>query len=385
MNFPTIFNIKDILPAIEGRDAFIQIDRGEYTVVDYILDDFPGMDDPSTPLLKECRGIIFNKDGNIIRRPLHKFFNLSQKDEAMIDQIDISKPHTVLEKLDGSMIAPFIIEGRLAWGTRKGETDVAEMIQPFLEANPTYVEFARNCCDIDWTPVFEFCSRKNQIVIDYGPEDRLVLIALRNMITGRYFTYSELVNIAQLWKLDVVQPWTAPVTDLTEFASFVKDAVDLDEGFVIAFDDGFRVKIKTANYVAMHRVKDSISDERAVVSLILNSGLDDCFSFLNDADTKRVRDFEDDVIARMCDAHARLWNIYDMMKGAQKDGIDRKTFALSWVPNYRDYERVILFHCWDKEVGKLELYGMIQEQVKKSLTNTAKWAKIKLELGIGDY
>jgi RNA ligase len=304
----------------------------------------------------------------------------------MIDRIDISKPHTVLEKLDGSMIAPFIIEGRLAWGTRKGETDVAEMIQPFIDANPTYVEFARNCCDIDWTPVFEFCSRKNQIVIDYGPEDRLVLIALRNMITGRYFTYSELVNIAQLWKLDVVQPWTAPVTDLNEFASFVKDAVDLDEGFVVTFDNGFRVKIKTANYVAMHRVKDSISDERAVVSLILNSGLDDCFSFLNEADTKRVHDFEDDVIACMCEAHARLRNIYDLMKGAQKDGtIDRKTFALSWVPNYRDYERVILFQCWDKEVGKLELYGMIKEQVKKSLTSTAKWSKMKHDLSIGDY
>jgi hypothetical protein len=58
---------------------------------------------------------------------------------------------------------------------------------------------------------------------------------------------------------------------------------------------------------------------------------------------------------------------------------------LSWVPNYRDYERVILFHCWDKEVGKLELYGMIQEQVKKSLTSTAKFASMKNMMNIGDY
>jgi RNA ligase len=383
--FPTIFNIKDILPAIEGRDAFIQIDRGDHTIVDYVLDDFPGMDDPNLPLLKECRGIIFDKSGNIIRRPLHKFFNLGQKDEAMINQIDISKPHTVLTKLDGSMLAPYIVDGRLCWGTRKGETEVAEMIKPFLDAHPTYVEFARNCCEDDWTPVFEFCSRKNQIVIDYGPEDRLVLIALRNMITGRYFTYSELVNIARLWNLEVVGALNNPVTDMAEFSEIVKNAVDMDEGFVVAFDDGFRTKIKTANYVAMHKVKDSISDERAVVSLILNSGLDDCFSFLNDADTKRVRDFEDDVIARMCEAHARLWNIYNLMKGAQKDDLDRKTFALSWVPNYRDYERVILFHCWDKEVGKLELYGMIQEQVKKSLTSTAKFASMKNMMNIGDY
>ena len=308
--FPTIFNIRDIEKAIDGRDAFVVIDRGEYKIVDYILDDFPGMDDPSTPLLKECRGIIFNKDGNIIRRPLHKFFNLSQKDEAMIDRIDISKPHTVLEKLDGSMIAPFIIDGRLAWGTRKGETDVAEMIQTFLDANPTYVEFARNCCDIDWTPVFEFCSRKNQIVIDYGPEDRLVLIALRNMITGRYFTYSELANIAQLWKLDVVDALDNPVTDMAAFAERVKDAVDMDEGFVVAFDDGFRVKIKTANYVAMHRVKDSISDERAVVSLILNSALDDCFSFLNEADAARVRAFEEKVTTTLGETLFELMELY---------------------------------------------------------------------------
>ena len=383
--FPTIFNIRDIEKAIDGRDAFVVIDRGEYKIVDYILDDFPGMDDPSTPLLKECRGIIFNKDGNIIRRPLHKFFNLSQKDEAMIDRIDISKPHTVLEKLDGSMIAPFIIDGRLAWGTRKGETDVAEMIQTFLDANPTYVEFARNCCDIDWTPVFEFCSRKNQIVIDYGPEDRLVLIALRNMITGRYFTYSELANIAQLWKLDVVDALDNPVTDMAAFAERVKDAVDMDEGFVVAFDDGFRVKIKTANYVAMHRVKDSISDERAVVSLILNSALDDCFSFLNEADAARVRAFEEKVTTTLGETLFELMELYRFQKLSQTNGMDRKTYALECIPNYRDFERVIMFQCWDAEITKTRMFEKLCEQVRKSLTNTAKWSKMKHDLSIGDY
>lgn len=288
--------------------------------------------------------------------------------------------------IHNSMIAPFVIGDRLAWGTRKGETDVAEMIQPFLDANPTYVEFARNCCEADWTPVFEFCSRKNQIVIDYGSEDRLVLIAMRDMLNGRYFTYSQLANAAKLWKLEVVQPWTAPITNLNEFSSFVKDAVDLDEGFVVAFDDGFRVKIKTENYVRMHRVKDSISDERAVVGLILNSGLDDCFSFLNEADALRVRTFEDKFVAAMSEAFHVLRNRYDLMKGALNDGtLDRKTFALSWVPNFKDYERVILFQCWDKEVGKLEMYGMLQDFVKKSLTSTAKWSKMKYDLNCGDY
>jgi hypothetical protein len=43
-----------------------------------------------------------------------------------------------------------------------------------------------------WTPIFEWCSKTNLIVLSYE-SDQLVLTAMRNMKTGRYMSYAELV------------------------------------------------------------------------------------------------------------------------------------------------------------------------------------------------
>jgi len=130
--FPEIYNIKDVLPAIKDRPEFVVAEKEGYTVVNYNVcfhDTFPdvngefktigSLEERNLPqyqakIRRECRGIIFDsKTGDIIRRPYHKFFNVNEREETQENQINLGHPHVIVEKLDGSMIAPFIVDGQM--------------------------------------------------------------------------------------------------------------------------------------------------------------------------------------------------------------------------------------------------------------------------------
>jgi RNA ligase len=197
--FPIIETIDDILPAIKGRDEFIIADRDDHLIANYLVnfaDTFPNPAEVNDPVVarnyairRECRGITFDKkSGKIIRRVYHKFFNLNERPETSQNNVDFSQDHVVMTKLDGSMIAPFYSEGQLRFGTKMGITEVAGPAEKFAYASRNYIDFSRNLIADGYTPIFEWTSRKQKIVIDY-PEDNLVLTAVRHMITGEYVPY----------------------------------------------------------------------------------------------------------------------------------------------------------------------------------------------------
>jgi tRNA splicing ligase len=62
---------------------------------------------------------VFSKEGKVIARRYHKFFNINEIDETKVENIDTSQPFVILEKLDGSMVSPYISEGKLRFATKK--------------------------------------------------------------------------------------------------------------------------------------------------------------------------------------------------------------------------------------------------------------------------
>ena len=201
MNYkwPIIRTLDDVLPAIKDRQEFIIAERGDYNVVNYLVnlqDTFPSPDtkDPELNRLytirRECRGIIFcAKTGKVISRPFSKFFNIGEKPETATDKIDFSQDHVVLHKLDGSFIRPFrTYDGKLRIGTKMGETEVAAQAGEFFFARPEYVNAGNWACDNNITLIFEWTSLKNRIVVKYD-QDNLVLLAARHNVTGEYLDY----------------------------------------------------------------------------------------------------------------------------------------------------------------------------------------------------
>jgi RNA ligase len=259
--FPTIRNISDVLPAIEGRDEFVVAVKEGYTVINYnvmMADTFPDVLDSSdlranhdhyeienlhARLRRECRGIIFDTaTGDIIRRPFHKFFNANEREETQDHAVDLSQSHAILEKLDGSMIAPFIVNDQLIWGTKMGATEVAEPVEDFVLFNENYSQFARFIIRRGYTPIFEWCSRKQRIVLDYK-EDQLILTAIRDLTTGRYMSLDLVTNTADLYFIPTVRTFE-PQSDMKSFIEYVRLLEDR-EGFVVRFSDGHMLKLCT--------------------------------------------------------------------------------------------------------------------------------------------
>lgn len=186
--FPEIRTLDCVLPYVEGREEFVVAERDDYTVVNYNVEtpDTFRLDLNGGAARRECRGIIFNRDGVIISRPFHKFANVGQWEETQMHNIDMSIPHVIMDKADGSMIRPYYIHGEIVWGTKMGhETEVALKAAAFVEKNLKYHLFAEKCLEEYKTPIFEYVGPDNRIVIDYEQEN-LILLAVRDMVTGEY-------------------------------------------------------------------------------------------------------------------------------------------------------------------------------------------------------
>jgi RNA ligase len=313
-DFPIIRNIDDVLPHIEGRDEFKVMRKDWYTVVNYVValeETFPSVLVSGgsakmrkerlheAAILRECRGLIFDSaSGELLSRPYHKFFNVNEKPETHVNKVNLATPHVLLEKLDGSMIRPIPVPGSDCYefrlGTKKGVTDVAMNAEVWMAQHPNYVDFVRATLARGLTVIFEWCSRKNRIVVDY-PEDRLVLTAIRYCKEGNYLTHDEMrEGWADAFDIDLVKVMELGYDrcDQTQQLIDTIRAWEGEEGIVIRSERGAMVKIKADAYLTLHRSKDAISREKNVINVIVNDQVDDLIPILTESDAQRLRDFQ---------------------------------------------------------------------------------------------
>jgi len=389
--FPTIRNISDVLPAIMGRDEFVVAEKEGYTVINYnvmMADTFPDieyMDEEDiedgwlsvATVRRELRGIIFDTEtGEILRRPFHKFFNVNEREETQDHVVDLSQDHRILEKLDGSMIAPFMIwPGEMVWGTKMGATDVAKPVEEFVEANSNYRQFAKFTISRGYTPIFEWCSRKQRIVLDYK-EDQLILTGIRDITTGRYMSHELMEAHAEAYRIPVVRTWDIGIhmdnKTMSSFVNYVRDLEDV-EGFVVRFSDGHMLKLKCDWYVQIHKAKEKILQDRNIVELILDDKLDDVKAHLPQEDRDRLTQFEAYFNLAVADVVFYLANDLSWIR---EDVIDRKTFALEHAERYDQYMRALIFKNFE-ELEQSKYWADVRNTIRNNLTKTVKYEAIR--------
>lgn len=375
--FPYIETINDVLPSIKDHPEFIVIDKDDYQIIDYVYtteDSFPPVVDYNTAILRECRGIIFDKNGKLIRRNIHKFFNFNQVEETQVDKIDWNRPHAIYEKLDGSNIGSFFINGKCIWGTRKGETEISEYVNEFIKEHPYYLEFAEWMERINYSPSFEYCSKANRVVIEH-PIPKLVLIAIREKNYGSYMDYYHLCKTAEPYNIEVVKQFDFKHENVIEFIKTTRESKDKNlEGYVVKFDN-FWIKCKRDEYVEIHRTKDIIQSEAKVISLILNDVVDDILPLLMDIDKERVLKYQKEFMTT-------LYGISHMMMSELitiKLMYSRKEFSLGPANDIDRTKRSIYYSAWDNHSAE-NIWNIMRSVIRKNLTNANKFAIIKESL-----
>lgn len=297
--FPIISHINDVLPHLEGFDEFKVMVKDGYQVVLYKMQISSSFGNTETLdvtegelIRRECRGLTFDMDGNLIGRKFHKFFNVGERLETMTSNVDLSEPHIILEKLDGSMITPMYINEELQWHTKAGNTDIGKMAGKFVKraVEVAYDPFATRCDFLGYTAMFEYCSRNNRIVLDYQKE-QLILTAIRINETGEYLQYNEMVDFASRYDVPVVDVYKSDDENISTLLNDIAGKTGI-EGIVLRFDNGHMCKIKCDEYILFHRTVSAIGQEKNLWRLVAENKIDDIKSALADDIRVDVEKFE---------------------------------------------------------------------------------------------
>lgn len=327
--FPVIQHINDVLPHIQDAPEISVTVKGDYTVINYqvvMQDTFPDNNEFKSMIRRECRGMIFHTaTGQILRRPYHKFFNINERASTHQDNVDLSQKHVILDKLDGSMISPFICEGQLLWGTRAGVTEVSEQSEEFLRNNPNYANLAILLIQNGHTPMFEWCSRKQRIVLDYGQDDRLVLTGIRNTVTGEYWDKFQEDLIAQQHNVETVKSFDNQ-NNIQDFINHTR-GLENTEGYIARFESGLMFKVKCDWYCQLHKTLEHLVHEKDVIRLILDQKLDDAKAILPEDRIKALDNFSDILHKGIQDLSDKVW--WNTLELSDKYNGSRKDFAMA--------------------------------------------------------
>lgn len=220
----------------------------------------------------ELRGITFVGDKRYLM--LRKFWMLNQTIGSMYDDVKNKEIKRVQDKVDGSMIR-FVRIGDKAIAKTKFsfQSEQAQMAQEIYNTNERLREFVDKTLDLGYAAIFELESPMNRIVVLY-PTTELILLQIRNEETGEYF---DLLHSFKNLSLPPVCSFieTKPLDEYVELCKTLQGK----EGFVITFNDGQMIKLKTDWYLNLHGLVTTGSEQpHKIVQMIMNNQFDDSYS-----------------------------------------------------------------------------------------------------------
>lgn len=210
-----------------------------------------------TETTRLCRGLIYRTDTmEIVARPFAKFFNYGEPEASAVD---LFAPVVVTDKMDGSL-------GILYREPNSGLWSIATRGAFHSEQAEHATELYRRKYAGKWEPtdgftyLFEVIYPANRIVLHYEFDDLVCLGAICH-ITG-------LSADSPLW------PWGQPLYfEHRCLADALRAPLRPNaEGLVVYFPlTGERVKIKQADYMALHRVITGTTVRRLWTFLAVNA------------------------------------------------------------------------------------------------------------------
>jgi RNA ligase len=303
-----------------------------------------------------ARGLVtLDETGEILARPWAKFFNLEESHlYTPTDKFE------VYEKVDGSLIIAFYLWGE--WVIASSGSFISDHAQV---AKRLFDEFDTSSLDIETTYLFELTAPFSRVVVDYGTDEKLTLLGAIHTETGIEFTYPSLQTVAQKLGCSIVQKFEG-ITDYTSLKGMVGNN---EEGYVVRFSNGERIKIKGEEYVRLHTLLSYLSTT-SVWETVSNG--DDIAKVLNgvpDEIWDRVRNYEAQLKGEFIniDESARTEFEYIL----QKVGYDnRKLFAENVNGTVDEYSikskyAPILFRMYENRPYSEIIWNMIKPEYRR--------------------
>lgn len=292
--------------------------------------------DMRTPEVESSRGLIFKTDTlEVVARGFRRFYNWDDSGQPYPPH----GPMILSTKFDGSLGILYAdpVDGSLAIATRGSfasdqslhatehlrEVLFIDSMDDHIGGVPIRREFDY-LLERGFTPVFEIIYPQNRIVVDYQGADRLVLLDVIHNRTG-FSNFDEFDALS--W------PDKADKRLLPGFSdSITHDIPRGEEGFVLYWPgSGFRCKMKSAEYVELHRIVTGLSKKSVwemlgqgkTVSDIKENVPDELFAWVDET----VAEFNDATAAIVDQAYADYDAIKNIDPWLVSDDRNRGRFA----------------------------------------------------------
>lgn len=299
-----------------------------------------------------CRGLVIDAKGRILARTFQKFRNLEEHDPS---DIDMTQPFEIFEKMDGSLIILFYYEEIMEWVIASRGSFISEQVQEAKKQFKTGVFGKLNKKN---TYLFETIYPENRIVVDYGKTNDIFLLAVIETRSGKEIAYEDIVKMYSKFFKIVEKIYDVNVNNLFELRDYEEDN---KEGFVIRFQNGFRVKVKFDEYVRLHGILTNVSN--ITVWEHLKSGYDfdrlfdrvpdEFYQWLRKTISKLTNDFNEIERLALKD-FIRIYHINEI--------VDRKIFADE---AKKTKYHSILFKLYDKRPYNEIIWKLIRPTYSK--------------------
>jgi hypothetical protein len=202
------------------------------------------------PIVQECRGLVLDDSNNVVCKSFNRFYNLGENDIS--DSLFTWHNFRSAEKVDGSLIILYFYNGQWNINTRNSWGD--GLIHPdfnFTWSGLVFDLLKKYQVDLNkLSPfnsyIFELCSRYNKVVRDYSEPCLFYLSAFSN---------HSCLEID--YKLnEVPSPGIYNFKSIDEILEYINKNTDKTfEGFVIRDCENRRIKIKSPNYLRLHKLR----------------------------------------------------------------------------------------------------------------------------------
>lgn len=230
-----------------------------------------------------CRGLIMDASHNIIARPFPKFFNLGEYEGQIIPDLDFE----VYEKMDGSLGILYWVGAQPFIATRGSFT--SDQAMKASELLRTTYAHTLEMLSKEKTYLFEIIYPENKIVVDYGQEESLVLLAVIDTATG-----------ADLPLEDIGFPIVKKHDGIKDIKTLKSMEEANKEGLVLKYSDGYRLKVKFDEYLRLHRIITQVSTisiwehlrNGQTLDVIIDQVPDEFYNWVKSIETNLIEEYK---------------------------------------------------------------------------------------------
>lgn len=231
----------------------------------------------------QCRGLIRDKTTKkIVARGLPKFFNYSEikNDAKYINEIS-KLPFEVYDKMDGSCGILYWLNNEPYIATRGSfESPQAKHASEVLHRKyKPLLGYNFDLLDRNTTLIFEIIYPENKIVVDYKDEDDIFLICAFDINTGNEVPTPDL-PFPNVKKFQFSN--SSENNGLIDVKEILKIQDPKNEGFVIRYSNGYRMKIKFEEYKRLHNIVTRISSVDIWQNLMDSKSFDEILEIVPD-------------------------------------------------------------------------------------------------------